>query len=80
MAVTLIAQKDRRALNRLRTPKCPRCGSSEHVVAVLRSSRFVHFRCVDCGEVQTADNPMSAHEPWEAARSEMAAKRRSVRG
>ena len=62
MAVTLIARKDRRSRARLRTPKCPYCRTSEHVVAVLRSNWFIHFKCMDCGEMRTETKPVAALE------------------
>ena len=62
MRVELVAQKDRRALTRLRTPKCPQCGSREGVVVALRTTRFIHFRCLSCGELKTERNPVAAVE------------------
>lgn len=48
MHVTLLARADRRRANRLRTPPCPACGTDEFVSVVIRTSRFVYFRCGEC--------------------------------
>ena len=41
---------DRRSANRLETPACPHCGSDRFVVAVIRTTKFVFFRCQSCRE------------------------------
>jgi transcription elongation factor Elf1 len=51
MSVVLIARADRRRPNRLPTPTCPRCGTDESVIAVIRTMQFVYFRCDQCREL-----------------------------
>ena len=51
MPVTLVASKDRRSPNRLPTPMCGRCGTVESVIPVIRTTRFVYFRCQQCREL-----------------------------
>ena len=49
--VQLIPSADRRGPNRLPTPRCPQCGTDGNVTAVIRTTRFVYFRCAFCREV-----------------------------
>lgn len=51
MTVVLIARADRRHPNRLLTPGCPSCGTDESVIAVIRTTQFVYFRCCQCREL-----------------------------
>jgi hypothetical protein len=51
MPVRLIAARDRRSPNRLPTPVCKCCGTAESVVAIIRTTRFVYFRCQQCREL-----------------------------
>ena len=51
MTVVLVACADRRRPNRLQTPHCPRCGTDESVIAVIRTALFVYFRCHQCREL-----------------------------
>jgi hypothetical protein len=48
--VAPVIDVDRRSPNRLPTPSCPRCGSDRFVVAVIRTTKFVFFRCQSCRE------------------------------
>jgi transposase-like protein len=51
MTVSLVASIDRRSSNRLPTPACPQCGTEESVIVVIRTRRFVYFRCHRCREL-----------------------------
>ena len=51
MTVMLLARADRRLPNRLPTPTCPQCGTDEPLVAIIRTMRFVYFRCHKCREL-----------------------------
>jgi transcription elongation factor Elf1 len=51
MTVTLIACADRRRPNRLPTPTCPHCRTDESVIAVIRTTQFVYFRCHQCRQL-----------------------------
>ena len=57
MAVKLTALADRRADNRLPTPPCSRCGEGHATVGIIRTTRFVYFRCPNCGDVQPKQMP-----------------------
>ena len=50
MSVLTFAAVDRRSPNRLPTPSCPHCGTDQFVVAVIRTTKFVFFRCQSCRE------------------------------
>ena len=52
MAVKLSALEDRRADNRLPSPPCSRCNGNHTMVGIIRTTRFVYFRCPNCGDVQ----------------------------
>ena len=52
MTVTLRALVDRRSQNRLPTPTCLSCRDGEGMLAIIRTTRFVYFRCRRCGDVQ----------------------------
>ena len=52
MAVKLTALADRRAENRLPPPPCSRCAGEHTMVGIIRTTRFVYFRCPNCGDVQ----------------------------
>ena len=52
MTITLRAVTDRRAATRLAPPACVRCADRGVTAAVLRTTRFVYFRCEKCGDVQ----------------------------
>jgi len=52
MTVTLVARADRRRPNRLPTPTCSYCGPDEFLVAVIRTTQFVYFRCHQCRDLQ----------------------------
>ena len=51
MNTMLVPSRDRRSPNRLPTPSCPQCGTDESVIGVIRTRRFVYFRCQDCREL-----------------------------
>ena len=57
MAVKQILPVERRSLNRLATPHCPRCGDGTCVVGVTRTSGFVYFRCTACDELMVKTIP-----------------------
>lgn len=52
MTIKLRALVDRRAANRLPEPTCLICGNPEPMVGIIRTTRFVYFRCASCGDVQ----------------------------
>ena len=52
MSVKLAALADRRADNRLGTPTCLHCADGRSMVAIIRTTRFVYFRCPRCGDLQ----------------------------
>lgn len=52
MTVKLAALADRRADNRLATPLCLHCAGGHAMVAIIRTTRFVYFRCPRCGDLQ----------------------------
>ena len=51
MPITLVRSRDRRRPNRLTTPTCITCGTDNSVIAVIRTRRFVYFRCEECREL-----------------------------
>jgi hypothetical protein len=51
MSVVLIPSRDRRSPNRVPTPHCRGCGTTGSVIAVIRTARFVYFRCQECREL-----------------------------
>ena len=56
----LRALADRRSVNRLLTPVCPVCSTDREVVAIVRTSKFVYFRCRQCsGLVTKAIQPVA---------------------
>ena len=60
MTVRLTALADRRANNRLPTPTCSQCGDGHLMVGIIRTTRFVYFRCPTCGELQPKMMPALA--------------------
>lgn len=52
MTITLRALVDRRSPDRLPTPTCLNCREGETMLAIIRTTRFVYFRCRTCGDVQ----------------------------
>jgi hypothetical protein len=50
-------QFERRASDRLITPKCQRCDTSERVACVNRQPRFLYFRCASCDRVWSVLKP-----------------------
>jgi hypothetical protein len=52
MTIKLAALADRRADNRLATPLCLHCADGHVMVGIIRSTRFVYFRCPRCGDLQ----------------------------
>jgi len=52
MTIRLKAVADRRADNRLVSPICPQCSNDRPMVGIIRTTRFVYFRCLSCGDVQ----------------------------
>lgn len=52
MTIKLRALADRRAATRLSAPTCSRCADGGLTVGVIRTARFVYFRCQACGDVQ----------------------------
>lgn len=57
MTVKLTALVDRRSDNRLPTPPCSRCVGDHTMVGIIRTTRFVYFRCPNCGDVQPRQMP-----------------------
>ena len=51
MTIQLRAVADRRADNRLPSPTCPQCSVDRPMVGIIRTTRFVYFRCESCGDV-----------------------------
>ena len=52
MTPRLRALADRRADNRLRSPVCSHCGDTKPMIGIIRTTRFVYFRCESCGDLQ----------------------------
>jgi predicted RNA-binding Zn-ribbon protein involved in translation (DUF1610 family) len=52
MTMKLATLADRRADNRLPTPICPQCTDGRAMVGIIRTTRFVYFRCPQCGDLQ----------------------------
>ena len=52
MTIRLRAVADRRADNRLPSPTCQQCSNDRPLVGIIRTTRFVYFRCPSCGDVQ----------------------------
>ena len=52
MTIQLRALADRRADTRLPDPTCLRCQDAGNMVGIIRTTRFVYFRCPTCGDVQ----------------------------
>jgi hypothetical protein len=52
MTMRLRAVADRRADNRLPPPTCQQCRNDDPMVGIIRTTRFVYFRCSSCGDVQ----------------------------
>jgi translation initiation factor 2 beta subunit (eIF-2beta)/eIF-5 len=52
MTPKLKALADRRADNRLPSPSCSHCGDTRPMIGIIRTTRFVYFRCESCGDVQ----------------------------
>ena len=52
MTIRLRAVADRRADNRLLSPTCPHCRDDRPMIGIIRTTRFVYFRCSSCGDVQ----------------------------
>ena len=52
MPIKLVPQVDRRSPTRLAEPVCLRCADRGVTNAVIRTTRFVYFRCSRCGDVQ----------------------------
>jgi len=52
MTILLRAVAERRAATRLPEPTCLRCADGDSMVAIIRTTRFVYFRCPTCGDVQ----------------------------
>ena len=52
MTIRLKAVADRRADNRLPSPTCQQCRNDDPMVGIIRTTRFVYFRCSSCGDVQ----------------------------
>lgn len=52
MTIKLRAVADRRADNRIPSPTCPHCGNDRPMIGIIRTTRFVYFRCSSCGDVQ----------------------------
>jgi translation initiation factor 2 beta subunit (eIF-2beta)/eIF-5 len=52
MTPRLRALADRRADNRLPSPTCAYCGDKSPMIGIIRTTRFVYFRCDSCGDVQ----------------------------
>ncbi len=52
MTIKLRALADRRAITRLEAPACLRCADGALTVGVIRTTRFVYFRCDTCGDIQ----------------------------
>jgi uncharacterized Zn finger protein len=52
MTITLRALADRRSATRLSAPTCLQCADGGLTVGVIRTTRFVYFRCQTCGDVQ----------------------------
>jgi hypothetical protein len=58
MTELLRARPDRRNPNRLLTPVCPVCSTDREVVAIIRTSKFVYFRCHQCRTLVTKAMPV----------------------
>jgi len=52
MTIQLRALADRRADTRLPDPTCLRCLDGGTMVGIIRTTRFVYFRCPTCGDVR----------------------------
>ncbi len=52
MTIQLRALADRRAATRLPDPTCLHCDDGGSMVGIIRTTRFVYFRCETCGDVQ----------------------------
>ena len=52
MTPKLKALADRRADNRLPSPVCSQCADTKPMIGIIRTTRFVYFRCESCGDVQ----------------------------
>jgi hypothetical protein len=48
--ITFDIHHDRRQMNRLQVPVCPRCDSVSRVRPKLRTPEQVYFYCVSCGQ------------------------------
>jgi hypothetical protein len=57
MTIQLRALADRRAATRLPEPTCLRCDDGGSMVGIIRTTRFVYFRCETCGDVQPKPMP-----------------------
>ena len=52
MTIQLVPRVDRRSATRLAEPACIRCADRGVTIAVIRTTRFVYFRCSRCGDIQ----------------------------
>ena len=57
MTIQLRALADRRADTRLPDPTCLHCEDGGAMVGIIRTTRFVYFRCQTCGDVQPKSCP-----------------------